>query len=158
MISNFNEEAQEILNKAKLEMLELRHPYVGTEHLVLSILRSNNEISEKLKKSKLFYMVLTLLGLSVFIGLFDAQGAGLLQRYVADYAYLAILAAILVVLFLYEHSRGPRKLSLNSFTAFSLYGSGIYCFFIIFAVYGTEIFYHNYTLFANVAQLIQFWK
>ena len=55
MISNFNEEAQEILNNAKLEMLELRHPYVGTEHLVLSILHSNNEISEKLKKYNLTY-------------------------------------------------------------------------------------------------------
>ena len=55
MISNFNEEAQEILNKAKLEMLDLRHPYVGTEHLVLSILHSNNEISEKLEKYNLTY-------------------------------------------------------------------------------------------------------
>ena len=55
MISNFNEEAQEILNKAKLEMLELRHPYVGTEHLVLSLLHSDNEISEKLKKYNLTY-------------------------------------------------------------------------------------------------------
>ena len=115
-------------------------------------------ISQRLKKSKLFYMVLTLLGISVFIGLFDAQGAGLLQRYVADYAYLAILAAIFVVLFLYENSRGPRQLSLNSFTAFSLYSSALYCFFLIFAIYGTEIFYHNYTLFANVSQFIQFWK
>ena len=55
MISNFNEEAQEIINKAKLEMLELRHPYIGTEHLVLSILHSNNEISEKLEKYNLTY-------------------------------------------------------------------------------------------------------
>jgi len=55
MISNFNEEAQEILNKAKLEMLELRHPYVGTEHLVLSLLHTNNEISEKLEKYNLTY-------------------------------------------------------------------------------------------------------
>lgn len=55
MISNFNEEAQEILNKAKLEMLELKHPYVGTEHLVLSILNSNNEITEKLAKYNLTY-------------------------------------------------------------------------------------------------------
>ena len=55
MISNFNEEAQEILNKAKLEMLELRHPYIGTEHLVLSILKTNNEISEKLKYYDLTY-------------------------------------------------------------------------------------------------------
>ena len=55
MISNFNEEAQEILNKAKIEMLELKHPYVGTEHLVLSILHSKNEISEKLKNYNLTY-------------------------------------------------------------------------------------------------------
>ena len=55
MISNFNEEAQEILNKAKLEMLELRHPYIGTEHLVLSLLHTNNEISEKLEKYNLTY-------------------------------------------------------------------------------------------------------
>ena len=55
MISNFNEEAQEILNKAKLEMLDLKHPYVGTEHLVLSLLHSDNEISEKLEKYNLTY-------------------------------------------------------------------------------------------------------
>ena len=55
MISNFNEEAQEILNKAKLEMLELKHPYIGTEHLVLSLLHSNNEISERLEKYNLTY-------------------------------------------------------------------------------------------------------
>ena len=55
MISNFNDEAQEIMIKAKLEMLELKHPYVGTEHLVLAILHSNNEITEKLTKYNLTY-------------------------------------------------------------------------------------------------------
>ena len=55
MISNFNEEAQEILIKAKLEMLELHHPYVGTEHLVLAILHTNNELTEKLAKYNLTY-------------------------------------------------------------------------------------------------------
>ena len=55
MISNFNEEAQEILNKAKIEMLELKHPYIGTEHLVLSILHSKNEISDKLRSYNLTY-------------------------------------------------------------------------------------------------------
>ena len=55
MISNFDENAQEIMIKAKLEMLELRHPYVGTEHLVLAILHSNNEITQKLIKYNLTY-------------------------------------------------------------------------------------------------------
>lgn len=55
MISNFDEEAQEILVKAKLEMLDLRHPYVGTEHLVLAILHTENELSRKLEKYNLTY-------------------------------------------------------------------------------------------------------
>lgn len=55
MISNFNEEAQEILTKAKLEMLELKHPYVGTEHLVLAILHTKNELTERLSKYNLTY-------------------------------------------------------------------------------------------------------
>lgn len=55
MISNFNEEAQEILIKAKLEMLELKHPYVGTEHLVLSILHTQNELTKNLEKYGLTY-------------------------------------------------------------------------------------------------------
>ena len=55
MIGNFNEEAQEILTKAKLEMLELRHPYVGTEHLTLAILHTKNNLTEQLKTYNLTY-------------------------------------------------------------------------------------------------------
>ena len=55
MISNFNEEAQEILTKAKLEMLELKHPYVGTEHLVLAILHSKSKLTERLSNYNLTY-------------------------------------------------------------------------------------------------------
>ena len=125
---------------------------------ILWILLLIPSMSKKLKDRKLLPLVATLVGLSVFTGLFDAQGAGLLQRYISDFAYLAILAAILVILFMYERSRGARALSLNAFTAFSFYSSTVYCFFLIFAIYGTEIYYHNYTLFAQVAQFIQFWK
>ena len=53
-------------------------------------------ISKTLKKYNLFYLVTTLFALSLIIGVVDAQGAGLLQRYVSDFAYLAILAAIIV--------------------------------------------------------------
>ena len=55
MIGNFNEEAQQILVNAKNEMINLKHPYIGTEHLVLSILHTNNKISEKLEKYNLTY-------------------------------------------------------------------------------------------------------
>ena len=55
MIGNFNEEAQRILVKAKEEMQELNHPYVGTEHLVLSILKSKTNLSSRLRNYELTY-------------------------------------------------------------------------------------------------------
>lgn len=55
MLGNFNEEAQLILSNAKEEMVNLKHPYVGTEHLVLSILNSNTNLSTRLKDYGLNY-------------------------------------------------------------------------------------------------------
>ena len=55
MYNNFTEEARKILIMAKEEMKELKHPYVGSEHLLLSILKDNNEISERLKDYDLDY-------------------------------------------------------------------------------------------------------
>lgn len=55
MIGNFNDEAQNVLNNAKLEMNSLGHPYVGTEHLLLSILNSDTDISSRLNDYDLSY-------------------------------------------------------------------------------------------------------
>lgn len=55
MLGNFNEEAQMVLNDAKKEMGLLKHPYVGSEHLVLSILKSNTNLSTRLKDYGLTY-------------------------------------------------------------------------------------------------------
>ena len=55
MIGNFNEEAQTVLINAKKEMLELGHPYIGTEHLLLSILNSDSNISNRLGNYSLNY-------------------------------------------------------------------------------------------------------
>jgi len=55
MIGNFNEETQKILVNAKLEMINLKHPYIGTEHLVLSILKSNTDLANRLKEYDLTY-------------------------------------------------------------------------------------------------------
>ena len=55
MIGNFNEETQKILMSAKIEMTSLKHPYVGTEHLVLAILKSNTNLASRLKDYNLTY-------------------------------------------------------------------------------------------------------
>lgn len=55
MLGNFNEEAQFILLKSKEEMIKLNHPYIGTEHLVLSILKNKPTLSQKLADYGLTY-------------------------------------------------------------------------------------------------------
>lgn len=55
MFNNFCEDARKVLIKSKEEMLSLKHPYVGSEHLLLAILSSGNNISKKLKEYDLTY-------------------------------------------------------------------------------------------------------
>ena len=55
MFGNFEEEARKVLVNAKKEMYDLNHPYVSSEHLLLAILKGDNEISEKLKEFDLDY-------------------------------------------------------------------------------------------------------
>ena len=57
MFGNFTEEARKILVQAKIEMKELKHPYVGSEHLLLAILHDQNRITERLKEYHLDYQV-----------------------------------------------------------------------------------------------------
>ena len=42
MFSKFSEEAQKSLLLAREEMIKLRHPYIGSEHLLLAILSNKN--------------------------------------------------------------------------------------------------------------------
>ena len=55
MYSSFTEDARKILIGAKLEMKELKHPYVGSEHLLLSILKNDKDMKNKLKDYNLTY-------------------------------------------------------------------------------------------------------
>ena len=57
MFSKFSEEAQKSLLLAKTEMMKLNHPYVGSEHLLLAILSTNNSVSRSLKKYNITYEV-----------------------------------------------------------------------------------------------------
>lgn len=55
MFNNFTEEARNIIVSAKIERKKLKHPYVGSEHLLLAILKDNNSISKKLKEYDVNY-------------------------------------------------------------------------------------------------------
>lgn len=49
MFSKFSEEAQKVLLNAKKEMQELKHPYVSSEHLFLSLLKINKKFKQKMQ-------------------------------------------------------------------------------------------------------------
>ena len=58
MFQRFDEESKKILKKAKLEMQELKHPFVGTEHLLLSILNFQElKITNKLNEEGITYNI-----------------------------------------------------------------------------------------------------
>ena len=55
MFSKFSEEAQKVLLNAKKEMKDLKHPYVGSEHLFLALLKTNKEFKKKLNDVGITY-------------------------------------------------------------------------------------------------------
>ena len=55
MFDNFNFEIAKIFKKAEAEMMELRHPYVGSEHLLLAILDNNDNVTKILNKNNINY-------------------------------------------------------------------------------------------------------
>ena len=56
MFSKFTEDARKVLVGSKKEMVELKHPFIGTEHLLLSILKNNNNsISKRLSNYNINY-------------------------------------------------------------------------------------------------------
>lgn len=56
MFSKFSEDAQKVLLMTKVEMMELKHPYVSSEHLLLAILHNNKfEVTKFLNSCGLNY-------------------------------------------------------------------------------------------------------
>lgn len=57
MFGKFSEEAQIVLVNAQKEMSELKHSYIGSEHLLMAILKINQDIASKFKKYKVTYKI-----------------------------------------------------------------------------------------------------
>ena len=56
MFSQFEEDAQKVMLDAKVEKEKLRHPYIGSEHLLLAILSHKDlELTKQLKKYDITY-------------------------------------------------------------------------------------------------------
>lgn len=54
-MNKYSEEVKIALKQSEIEMLNLNHPYVGSEHLILSVLSFNNDISQILNTYNVNY-------------------------------------------------------------------------------------------------------
>lgn len=54
-MNKYSEEVKKALKQSEIEMLNLNHPYVGSEHLILSILSFNNNIKQILNTYNITY-------------------------------------------------------------------------------------------------------
>ena len=57
MFSNFNYDLKRIINNSKKEMEKLGHLYIGTEHFLLAILKSNDELCDLLNSYNVTYEI-----------------------------------------------------------------------------------------------------
>ena len=55
MFNKFSDEALRVISLAKKEMLELKHQYLGTEHLLLAMLKVDNKVSKYLNSEGIDY-------------------------------------------------------------------------------------------------------
>ena len=55
MFTNFTEEARKVLMIAHDEMIDLKHSFIGTEHILLAIMHFKNNVSKKLSNQGLTY-------------------------------------------------------------------------------------------------------
>lgn len=113
-------------------------------------------VKKELREKKLLPVVILSVLMALVIGGFDANGAGILQRYSADMVWGIAFAAGLVLLALFEKA-GKQGISRNAFIALraAVLQHAAYAFLMVFAVgdsvnlknYGAQLFYRAAELF-----------
>lgn len=125
-------------------------------HAVTWCLLLMGRMKAELREKKVFALMLLSVLMALIIGGFDANGAGILQRYTADMALGIAFASGLMLLALFEKCRergGLRSASILLRAA--VLQHVLYAFLTVFAVgdsvnlknYGTELFYRAAELF-----------
>ena len=147
---------------------EIRYDYMGRmtyEFIFGGILASHavtwslifvKNLKRELQEKRLMAVILLSVLASIIIGGFDANGAGILQRYTADMVWGIAFAAGLMLFALFEKIQKTGNLEAASllFRIAVLQHAG-YAFFMVFAIgdsvnlqnYGPELFYRAAELF-----------
>ncbi len=126
-------------------------------HLILCLNLFVFKFKNALKRKGLFVFCIMSILASVVIVIADTQLAGILQRYIVDFAWLMFIPAVILFLTLIERVSEYLKRHIYSIMLCCLALSFYYDFATIF-FYGDNALYNaNPTVHYTVAHLIQFW-
>lgn len=110
----------------------------------------------KFKEKKLFYFIVTSLIFGMALLIIDTQVAGILSRYIGDFAFLFMIPAIIIVLIILENAKD--KTNIISFVVFALAYSVIYNFLTtVSGIPAAAMKDANPTVYYDIAYLVQFW-
>lgn len=114
-------------------------------------------VRDILKKYKIYFFVLTCLGLAVILSCIDATVSGILQRYTADLAMMILIPACMVGCVLLGElgkTKGRVYDIFSSFVIIAFAGMLIFDFFLIFAQTGEfNVYERNQELYYYVESL-----
>jgi len=126
-------------------------------HFLLCINLFVLKFKNSLKLKGLFYFCIMSIIFSVVIVIADTQIAGLLQRYMVDFAWLMFIPGIILILILLERVSDYLKKHITTVLLCGFAFSFYYDFATIF-FYGDDALYNtNPTIHYTVAHLVQFW-
>ncbi len=126
-------------------------------HFLLCINLFVLKFKNSLKFKGLFYFCIMSIIFSVCIVIADTQLAGLLQRYMVDFAWLMFIPGIILILILLERVNDYLKKHITTVLLCGFAFSFYYDFATVF-FYGDDALYStNPTIHYTVAHLVQFW-
>ena len=146
----FNEEAQKILKNSKEEMHKLHHPFIGSEHVLLSILNNDNYVSNILKKYYITYDIFQK-------ELIKRVGYGSNEN--NYYIYTPLLKRVMENAIIYAKDNGLNEVDVNSlFTSIIDEGEGVANRILTYLGVDLDKVYdemhHNYKLKSKDSKLI----
>ncbi len=126
-------------------------------HFLLCINLFVLKFKNSLKLKGLFYFCIMSIIFSVCIVIADTQLAGLLQRYMVDFAWLMFIPGIILILILLERVNDYLRKHITTVLLCGFAFSFYYDFATVF-FYGDDALYStNPTIHYTVAHLVQFW-
>lgn len=148
-------------NFAGFDIKEAMYGGILLSHPLNLMVLALKNVKANLKEKKLWLTTWVLLAIVVLLAIFSGQYAGILRRYIVDFAPILGIVVSLVVLSLHENMDGQesKRQNLYKIVLAGVFITVTYSFFIVFVQgYSTNMQVCNPTLYYKIKSIVQFWS